>query len=178
MRHIKSIKCNTDSESICVAKFYDGAIIRFPSSKLEDGKFEETGENGDIYVVYDSSNDKDANIMDWTIHAVNDPDNDRQSNIHTHGMVQYDHPDIQLSLYIDPFSGGQILNLIGEMIFNGRKFQDGDYIEDVFQTKAPVYIMNAEETGRGVLRVIIPDDNGYYPWDKGCNPVYKNQLDE
>lgn len=29
-----------------------------------------------------------------------------------------------------------------------------------------------------IYRIIFPDDNGLYPWEDGCDPIYKTQFTE
>ena len=68
----------------------------------------------------------------------------------------------------------RILNTFGLWVQQGRTFKDGDEIEGVFED-CTVRLKEFEETGRKVLRVIIPDKNNVFPDDKKCLYPYSVQ---
>ena len=35
----------------------------------------------------------------------------------------------------------------------------------------------ATEDDKVYIRCVLPDENGKYPWNEGCDPLYKNQWD-
>lgn len=95
-------------------------------------------------------------------------------NAHTHGMEQYDHPDFQMVLYLPRKEIMRILNTFGLMVQQGRKFHNGEYVSGIY-LDCSVRLMEFEETGRKVLRVVIPDKNNIYPEDANCRPHYRFQ---
>ncbi len=96
-------------------------------------------------------------------------------NAHTHGMEKHNHRDFQLVLALPNEEIGRILNTIGLMVLAGHRFYDGEYINGIYED-CSVRLMEIEETGRKVLRVIIPDKNNIYPENPMCERPYRFQL--
>ena len=96
-------------------------------------------------------------------------------NAHTHGMAKYAHPDFQLVINLHPNQMGYILNTLGLRVQAGEKFKAGDMVEDIFE-RCPLRLDEAAESGRMVLRVIIPDDQNRLPEDPNCEYPYSYQL--
>lgn len=97
------------------------------------------------------------------------------ANFHTHGMEKYNHPDFQLVLNYDLQMAGYILNTLGDRVCAGERFKDGDYVKGIFED-CDVRLDTYEETGRNVLRVIIPDAHNIFPDEAGCDMRYWVQL--
>lgn len=118
--------------------------------------------------------------IDWIIHMVyttDEPGNqfiEYACNAHTHGMERYNHMDFQMVL-ADPDAIGYVLNTLGLNVQNGKQYKDGDLVDGLFQD-CPVKLVAFEETGRTVLRVIIPDANNLFPEDKNCAYPYNIQM--
>ena len=89
-------------------------------------------------------------------------------NAHTHGMNKYHHPDFQLVLHISDEDIGYILNSLGIRVQAGEQFHSGDLVEGIFED-CPVRLDSFQETGREVLRVIIPDSQNRFPEDPNCD---------
>lgn len=95
-------------------------------------------------------------------------------NAHTHGMERYGHPDFQIVLSLPPREIGEDPQYIGtprsrrrtllpwKICF--RHYADCDIRLDEFR-----------ETGRKVLRVIIPDRHYRFPEDPQCEEPYRLQ---
>lgn len=97
-------------------------------------------------------------------------------NAHTHGMERYDnHQDFQMVLDCGPEQICYILNSLGVMVQSGHRFSAGDLVEGIF-TDCSVRLDEFEETGRKVLRVVIPDANNKFPDEADCREEYKLQL--
>ena len=96
-------------------------------------------------------------------------------NAHTHGMNKYHHPDFQLVLHISDEDIGYILNSLGLRVQAGEQFHSGDLVEGVFED-CPVRLDSFQETGREVLRIIIPDSQNRFPEDPNCDYPYSFQL--
>lgn len=96
-------------------------------------------------------------------------------NAHTHGMERYDHPDFQLVLNYPPQEIARILNTMGLRVQSGERFQAGDLVEGIY-LDCPVRLDEAEECGRTVLRVVIPDKHNIFPEDERCMERYRIQM--
>lgn len=124
--------------------------------------------------------------IDWIIHCcangacdacgkVEDSYIQYACNAHTHGMERYGHPDFQLVLQLPVEEIGRILNWMGLRVQAGERFKDGDYVSGIYED-CQIRLDEYEETGRKVLRVIIPDKYGIFPEDPACMDTYKLQL--
>ena len=96
-------------------------------------------------------------------------------NAHTHGMAKYNHPDFQLVLHMSDENIGYVLNTLGLRVQAGERFRAGDLIEGIFED-CPVRLDAFEETGRQVLRVVIPDGKNRFPEDAACAYPYSFQT--
>jgi len=96
-------------------------------------------------------------------------------NAHTHGMECYGHPDFQLVLDLPTQEIGRILNTFGLRVQNGERFHAGDLVSGIYDD-CDVRLDEFEETGRTVLRVVIPDGKNRFPKDPNCNARYRIQL--
>lgn len=73
-----------------------------------------------------------------------------------------------------------ILNLVGiEIAEKGKRYHSGDREDDVFTL--PCYLFETSPAVpdayfKRVLRVLICDPDGKYPWEDGCDPGYAAQL--
>lgn len=96
-------------------------------------------------------------------------------NVHTHGMAKYGHQDFQLVIHLAPEMMGYVLNSLGLRVQVGERFKTGDLVEGIFEDCA-VRLDSFEESGREVLRVIIPDSQNRFPEDPNCDYPYSYQL--
>lgn len=125
--------------------------------------------------------------IDWIIHAVCNglPCADcgkmensfvpGACNFHTHGLAKYGHPDLQIVIDYPPQEIARILNTIGLRIQAGEHFSSGDLIKGIYED-CDVRLDTFEETGRNVLRVIIPDKFNRFPEDPNCAYPYNLQA--
>lgn len=124
--------------------------------------------------------------MDWIIHCVADGACDACGNIensfipyacnaHTHGMERYNHLDFQLVLDYPHQEIARILNTMGLRVQSGERFKAGDLVEGIYMD-CSVRLDEAEECGRNVLRVVIPDKHNIFPEDERCMERYRIQL--
>lgn len=124
--------------------------------------------------------------VDWIIHLVANGACDGcgksetgflpyMCNAHTHGMERYGHPDFQMVLRVSDREIMRILNTLGLRVQAGERFLPGDLVSGIYED-CDVRLDEFEETGRNVLRVIIPDKNNIFPEDKDCMPPYCLQL--
>jgi len=113
---------------------------------------------------------------DWNIHYVIDSRGPGGIvNSHTHGMEEYDHLDFQLVLNVKQEEIGRLLNTMGLRVQNGEKFKAGDMVKDLY-LDCDVRLDLFYETGRSVLRLIVPDANNFFPEDPKCKEPYKYQT--
>lgn len=96
-------------------------------------------------------------------------------NAHTHGMEKYHHKDFQLVLTLPVKEIARILNTMGLRVQAGERFHDGDLVSGIYED-CDIRLDEYEETGRTVLRVIIPDKYNVFPEDERCMSVYRVQL--
>lgn len=118
------------------------------------------------------------NMYGFLTHAVMPCEHcpDAVYNLHTHGLEESNnHKDLQIVLPVDPKIAHQIIWIIVHLIENGFKCIPGKRSSEVFDGM-DVEFMLAEETGRQVIRVLLPDKNGKLPSDEDCDPVYREQI--
>lgn len=83
-------------------------------------------------------------------------------NAHTHGLVEnFDHDDFQIVAPVPAKSmHGLFWNFVNR-IKEGERFFSGQVVENIAKNYK-VKLVNAEEEGRIVLRIIVPDQLGNY----------------
>ena len=124
--------------------------------------------------------------VDWIIHAVSNcfcPECGRTENsfipgacnFHTHGLEKYGHPDLQIVITYPPQEIARILNTIGLRIQAGEHFAAGDLIKGIYED-CDVRLDAFEESGRSILRVIIPDKYNRFPENPKCEQPYNLQA--
>ena len=115
---------------------------------------------------------------DWIIHYILC---DRPSS-HTHGLDKYGSLELELNLPVSDKKATEVLNLVGEAIAEkGRRYRSGDYEDGIFTL--PFYLFETESAVPGsvsnrVLRILVCDPDGKYPWEAGCDPDYAAQLND
>jgi hypothetical protein len=124
--------------------------------------------------------------IDWIIHMVTNGVCDEcgkaedsflpyACNAHTHGMERYGHLDFQLVLALPPKEIMRILNTMELRVQAGERFKAGDMVAGIYED-CDVRLDEFEETGRKVLRVVIPDKYNIFPEDERCVDTYRLQL--
>lgn len=96
-------------------------------------------------------------------------------NAHTHGMERYGHQDFQMVLFFPHKEISRILNTFGLRVQAGEQFKAGDMVSGIYED-CNIRLDEFEETGRKVLRVVIPDGKNVFPEEKECESVYQLQL--
>lgn len=103
--------------------------------------------------------------LPWMIHAVfDDPEIPGGRNVHTHGLEEFG-GDLQCILPANHNIVGNVLNLIGCMMQLGLLTpEENEEYEGVLGNNYKIKLIKAEECGRTVWRVLLPDKNGdYFP---------------
>lgn len=87
-------------------------------------------------------------------------------NIHTHGLPDtHNHLDFQIVVGLDPATVlGIFLGLV-DRIKKGERFRDDQVVEGVIEDRK-VKMLEVDESGRQVLRIILPDPDGEVEIDK------------
>jgi len=104
----------------------------------------------------------------WTAHVVRDDENTGLLNYHTHGFVDmFGCDDIQFYINADPVDLHTLAWRIVESIEAGTKPTNGMVLKVIYEIASPtgksdvgVKLIETDESGRRVLRVILPDHGG------------------
>lgn len=96
-------------------------------------------------------------------------------NAKTEGMYKYNHPEFQLVICMEYKMILYTLNNLGLMVQSGRKFKDGDLVDELFEGYQ-VQLKEVKEDGEQLLRILIPDANHKFPNDSDCQQIYSYQA--
>lgn len=114
--------------------------------------------------------------VDWIIHLLTDQYGPGGTvNRHTHGMERYDHLDFQVVLNLRPDEIGRLLNTMGSRVQRGERFKAGEMVDGLY-LDCPIRLDTFKESGRRVLRLIVPDANNLFPENPRCMEFYKHQT--
>jgi hypothetical protein len=111
----------------------------------------------------------------WFVHYV-PGDDPLPLNAHTHGVKEnFNHPDIQIVLPIDTkVLHGVFVSVLDNIRENAVTYEAGKQYDDVLM-RFPVQFKKAIECEREVLRLILPDPNGFFPDHPMCDENYREQ---
>ena len=114
--------------------------------------------------------------IDWIIHYVFDDPAPYPylCNAHTHGMAKYQHPDFQLVLNLPQEHICYLLNTLGMREQSWDTYHDVDMVSGIYED-CSIRLKKVRETGRDVLRLIIPDKRNRFPEDENCMEPYRHQ---
>lgn len=115
--------------------------------------------------------------IDWIIHYVFDQPGpyEHLCNAHTHGMEHYKHLNFQVVINFPQEHICYLLNSLGKRVASGEIFHDGDIISGLYED-CDIRLQTTIETGREVLRLIIPDKYNHFPENPACMAPYKYQI--
>ncbi len=82
---------------------------------------------------------------------------------HTHGMNKYGHLEFQVVLDYGPEEVGRLLNAMGLMVQEGKRFKDGDTVKGLYLDCDITLCEMSDCNGKGILRLIIPDKQNRMP---------------
>lgn len=121
----------------------------------------------------------------WIINAVcprTDEINPRSSHVvfETIGLKQYEMLELELNFPLSLTKGQEILNYIAYNIID-KDIEVGHNIINnslftapiSFIETTPIHYINPSDK---ILRVILSDPNGNFPWDEACKEIFKEQL--
>ena len=84
------------------------------------------------------------------------------TNIHTHGFPEkFNHKDIQITYNLPMKLAGSLMHEIAGNLANGTVYEPGKKYDNVLRGY-DVTFAEAEECGRPVLRMILPDKDGKF----------------
>ena len=92
---------------------------------------------------------------------------------HTVGLSWgYEHQEIEL-IGLNQEIAAMLLNELARRIVNGEKFHANYHFEDIVDGVALILVENpidpqGKPMTNGRLRLIWPDENNLYPWQRGC----------
>jgi hypothetical protein len=113
----------------------------------------------------------------WVWHYVVDDLSDTV-NAHTHGLVKnFGHVDLQITLPLSMLKVRGVFNSVVDHIKEGRRFVDGEVADRILCEPYKVKFVRAEESGREVLRIIVPDARGSLD-PETMDRAYARQFDE
>ena len=98
------------------------------------------------------------------------------ANFHTHGVQEsFGHPDFQIVIPLPLATAHAIITKLVDHVKNGGKFPDGEVVYEIVKNY-PVKMFAVSESGRNVLRIILPDDDGKVE-NKVMSKPFKYQYD-
>ena len=131
------------------------------------------------------SNEPNGKIHYLTARYVNSS-NEHQSSFspyicdtRTIGLKKYyNHPEFQVVLDFGDSRIAFLLNRLGSMVKEGRRFKSGDLVSGIIEDYDLQLFELADDAGK-VLRVIIPDKNHHFPDDLNCEfPYFLQHMDK
>ncbi len=106
----------------------------------------------------------------WIIHDV------AKTGSHTHGLREnFDHPDLEVALNIPDDTAHRVLTAAVENIKKGKRYEDGQKRDQIIEN-GEVLFKKSKRREREMLRIILPDPQGLFPGDPGCQEEYAAQL--
>lgn len=97
-------------------------------------------------------------------------------NAVTDGLHKYGHKELQIVINIDACIIANILNELGMRVRNGEIFEEGMTTYIGLDFTLPIRFDSHHVDEEPVLRVVLPDNDMYFPEDSMCDPVFRVQL--
>lgn len=96
------------------------------------------------------------------VHFVSEDDSSPTGfNTHTHGLQSFDdHLDFQIVFPLPANVAHGVISNIAKRVKEGERFLSGQYVSEVVGGGLDVKLIEALESDRKVLRIILPDSNG------------------
>jgi hypothetical protein len=113
------------------------------------------------------------------IHYVmdHDPQSPSGFNSHTHGLDLIGGFDFQITIRLKPEVISAIFHDLAARTKSGRKFSNGEILDDVLSNGYKCRLVLTEECERSVLRIILPDPKGEIMPDKMIKEFRDAQYD-
>lgn len=113
----------------------------------------------------------------WVIHCVSDDTKDMV--FHTHGLTDFIGAEIDLVIPIDIELAKELINGTAiKMINEELIIYDGIKLHDIID-RFPLMISLRHDIfeNKSTWRIVIPDANGRFPDDDGCDEIFKKQFE-
>ena len=130
---------------------------------------------------------KQNNLMEWLVVASMNGETcsvcGKKSNefqagtcwFNTYGLFRFGHPEFEMVVQLSPIRMAKILNVLGLLVSVGQKFEEGGTIT-IEGIDKEFHLKEFCLDGQKYLRLIVPDNNGLYPEDEGCEYPFSMQL--
>lgn len=102
---------------------------------------------------------KQMDKFGYYVHLVGDDSSTATGfNAHTHGFdVTFGHPDVQLVFPLDKPTCMDIVSQVAQRLKNGERLEAGKVYRGILGNDYDISLIDATESGRHVLRLILPD---------------------
>lgn len=117
----------------------------------------------------------------WYAHIVTDCKSmdTEPFNAHTHGLPEtFEHPNLQI-IYTE-LSQKEISDIFTEVIDSyvskGYKLHEGLVLELTKYKTSVKFVPTTSYDNENVIRILLPDGNGKFPGDEGCDEYINQQL--
>lgn len=105
---------------------------------------------------------------------------EKRTTFRTWGLERLGRRELELRLPgLSISKAKEILGCLADsMVIHGQQFRSGSCLHDIITT--PIYVMETpsiELPGPDVFRVVLPDATGKWPWEDGCHPMFRLQLE-
>jgi hypothetical protein len=112
----------------------------------------------------------------WVAHYVADMPG-KAIDYHTHGIREgHNHMDFQVVYPLDPKLIHQMIHGLYATVKAGGVIPVETRYSEVLQGY-DVYFKVYQQSGRNVLRMILPDKKNLFPFDDGCDPNFLFQME-
>lgn len=113
----------------------------------------------------------------YFIHCVYDDNETDIVDVHTHGLLEKGRLELQIKLNINPEVSKNILNDIIILLENNElNIQVDNVIDDKRIFPRPIaFKLAKDDFNDNIIRVILPDAHGKFPWDDKCNTLFAPQ---
>lgn len=120
--------------------------------------------------------EKHGFCVHFVIYTAKPPSRRRYQSIHTHGLEQSQggHYDLEITLPVSGEDAAEVISNVVDKIKKGKEFRDGD-IESGILVGYDVKFVKRKESGRDILRILLPDRDGRYPEHADCDPRFSEQ---
>lgn len=120
---------------------------------------------------------KDINENGCLIHYVNDMYGEGIPSIHTHGFKEkYNADDIEIVLRVSKKTAKGICDTIKDKYEKGEFIEPYVYYRNIIKNYSVMFVETTDNSGRTLLRLLLPDVNGRMPYDNDVDEKYAKQL--
>lgn len=117
---------------------------------------------------------------DWIIHGVFGDEKEGMV-YHTHGLNKYGMTELELNISINQKQAMEFINIIATYLIENNIIIKDEYIDEKNIFNCDIFfrrVKGIHGNGEQNIRIILPDQNFLFPWDDGCDEIFKNQIEE